>query len=140
MPTTTRTRRSWLQFRLSTVFILTAIVAWTMARGPWVDYLTKTTPTSRWQGKSVGFYWKLFGFGDDAADWIGSRFAKGIFVRVSAAWGGEVHELRVVFGFDRMIWPASFLAAFLAWKIGQAIVARRRAQRESVPQRFGATK
>jgi hypothetical protein len=100
-------KRRWFRFRLSTVLILTAIVAWAMATRPHVILRT----------------WKNFGLSPEYK-W---------FVRITAATvnpNGTFDERCMEVLIPAMsLWPAIALAAFLAWKaawaLGPRIVRRR---------------
>jgi hypothetical protein len=128
-PRRARSHWRWLRFRLSTVLVLMAIVAWMMALKPSLDVGTRRfTADSRWDGKIIDFYWTMSG--EDAPENAGSRFSGGIYTRTSAVWGGQVHTLRVVIAPRRMIWPLALFVAFLIWKAGWAIVAWRRTKHQ----------
>jgi hypothetical protein len=96
--------RRWFRFRLSTVLILTAIVAWGMACRPYIE----TGTTGAWLNS-----------GDPLPP--GAR-SDGIVVRRD-----RVHVL-----VDRqslnpaLQWPLTTLVAFLAWKAAWAVAERRR--------------
>jgi hypothetical protein len=113
----------WLRFRLSTVLILTAIAAWAMALRP-------------------SFYVSLVhNVGAGPPNW---QFALGTHSPNSdglwVAWfggakgtpsPGRVAALVQIGPQPALQWPVLALAAFIAWKAGWAIVARRRARPES---------
>jgi hypothetical protein len=99
-------KRRWFRFRLSTVLILTAIVAWGMAT---------------WPDLAIGYYswsgtWQV----------IGRRFWQSSDV----TWSVEFERCGIVVGScNAVAWPALSLAAFLAWKAAWAVAERRRARR-----------
>jgi hypothetical protein len=97
--------RRWFRFRLSTVLILTAIVAWTMA-----------TPRELWI----------------AADHTDELRRIPSWLVVSKAYveqppGSAIvcREYAVVLN-PNLFWPLGAIAAFLAWKAAWAVVERRR--------------
>ena len=105
-------KRRWFRFRLSTVLILTAIVAAAMAAWPWVT-IERTTITSN---------------GSHGPACYGSapvlprfRYVGGETTRTSVSW----HYAREHFN-PELAYPALALAAFLAWKAAWAVVERRR--------------
>jgi len=97
-------KRRWFRFRLSTVLILTAIVAWAMACRPTFRLQhfgpAAVTATTKWE------------------------FA------VQAGRLGPNGELSLwtlrVFVPEEMQWPAIAMGAFLSWKAALAVLIRRR--------------
>ncbi|MGE0536588.1 MAG: hypothetical protein AB7O68_16580 [Pirellulales bacterium] len=103
-------KRRWFRFRLSTIMILTAIVAWGMATRPY--FLTRD---------------ELI-VAPNAPHEVPSHFN----AKLLRSWknaGTEFYLLRYCDLNPSLGWPASVLTAFLAWKAGWAVVERRRARR-----------
>jgi hypothetical protein len=97
-------KRRWFRFRLSTVLILTAIVAWGMACRPYVVHYVEVSET-RPQDIPPG-----------------SLRAIPMMVNLRRTlW--TVHRENLNPGLK---WPALALAAFFTWKAGWAVVERRR--------------
>ncbi|MGE0535985.1 MAG: hypothetical protein AB7O68_13480 [Pirellulales bacterium] len=107
-------KHRWFQFRLSTWFVLVAILAWVMALWPYFDEfevlveLTKATVRP-----STG--------------WIDPPY--------DIPYGGLGQFLwfwKLKLSVEQLEWPAVALAAFLAWKaawaLGPRVVRRRRAR------------
>jgi hypothetical protein len=116
--------RRWFRFRLSTVLILTAIVAWAMATRPIWNHRFAEGRSLKYRGvyhpdlpkgaqmvrRSTHSFRPAFtppGLTVDVCDW-------------------QVDEKRLN---QRLIWPAIAFAAFLAWKaawtIGPRLIRRR---------------
>jgi hypothetical protein len=104
-----RPKRRWFRFRLSTVLVLTAIVAWGMAQRPFV----------RWYG------WDRSG---DHHGWVERTPPSGL-----PAWRVEDELGYYQRSFPQLRWPALALAVFLAWKAAWAVVERRR-RRSATPE------
>jgi hypothetical protein len=100
--------RRWIQFRLSTWFVLVAIVAWAMTCRPWW--------TEHYEGYAQipstivlgGWDWKKYVF-DNRADYEANRQK---FIQTGGGWygGGGVEVNR------RLAYPAIGFLAFLAIK------------------------
>lgn len=115
MPEAPPARRRWLQFRLSTLLILTAIVAWGMSCWPFV------APNGEYrQFTEHG----LIGWGE-ARPLFGLRLGW----RRSADDPTKEEELGIN---PRIQLPALALAAFVEWKIAMA-VAGYRARKGNTP-------
>jgi len=97
-------KKRWLRFRLSTVLILTAIVAWGMAVGPWTTLYSRVM------------------WGPDMQSHPGTIIVDGE-VRVVKGY-----EFNPAFGL-----AALALLAFLAWKVASPVVERRR-RRSAAPE------
>ncbi|MGE0536604.1 MAG: hypothetical protein AB7O68_16660 [Pirellulales bacterium] len=99
---TEKAKRPWLRFRLSTVLILTAIVAWGMATRPYLVL-----------GPGAHIIW-------NPPDTMAER--ESIWHR----WGTPYANRKLN---PALRWPALALAAFLAWKgasaVGPRVVRRR---------------
>ena len=105
-------KRRWFRFRLSTVLILTAIVAWGMACRPhigleyWTNPLTSRTHVVGYIPEDRDGSWRF-----EASSWNVST-SRGLIVHVGPN--------------PQLAWPTLALAAFLAWKAAWAVVERRR--------------
>jgi len=124
-------KRRWFRFRLSTVLILTAIVAWAMACRPSVDwgYLENTVefdPT-----KAADLYIALDDDpkrpGDSVVDFDNVCF--GFSLSGPSGW----NQRWISIAPKSLVYPAISLAAFLAWKAAWAVIERRRARRITAP-------
>ncbi|MBX9788474.1 MAG: hypothetical protein K2Y37_06125 [Pirellulales bacterium] len=98
-------KRRWFRFRLSTVLILTAILAWGMATRPHIvpgpgAHIIWTPPETKAERDSIWTRW-------------GTPYAN--------------RKLN-----PALRWPAIALAVFLSWKAAWAVVERRR--REARPE------
>ena len=113
-------KRRWFRFRLSTVLILTAIVAWTMALRPHFGLF--------YYHDIVGYWYEL--------GHVPLVFNREAYWLVSVASGNPTtgqRGLHVYIGRNSgLTWPALALAAFLAWKAAWAVVERRR-RRSAAP-------
>jgi hypothetical protein len=100
--------RRWLQFRLSTWFVLVAILALAMARWPYFDEfgalveLINATVRSSTGGVDPPYHIPYWGLGQFLWFW------------------------KLKLSVEQLKWPALALAAFLAWKAAWAVVERRR--------------
>ena len=96
--------RRWFQFRLSTWFVLVAILGWAFAVRPVVvfDYHTAIL------GDPVDHRPRF---------WIGINWGMGARYDFKTLEFGPIPDL---------LWPVLALAAFLAWKAACAVVERRR--------------
>ncbi|MBX9787346.1 MAG: hypothetical protein K2Y37_00390 [Pirellulales bacterium] len=101
--------RPWFRFRLSTVLILTAILAWGMALRP---FFWKQLDIYAWPiGRPIPA---------DALVSKGGTFAEGTVVADQYI----AYERSILS--PRLKWPALALAAFLAWKAAWGVFERRR--------------
>jgi len=108
--------RRWFQFRLSTWFVLVAILCWAMAIRPWATWYTE-------QGVVRTFGEPKLPFGARVV-WIhGPDEGPPDAAAIPPAHLWERNILRVN---PRLAWPALALAAFVAWKVAWAVVERRR--------------
>ena len=115
-------KRRWFRFRLTTVLILTAIVAWGMScfpRAYWGHTL--------YRGNSFDIYLSLqidhlhlYGIQLESALSDDLFFLAGID---SSDFG---HEWWIGVSPKRVAWPALALLCFLAWKAAWTVVERRR--------------
>ena len=103
--------RPWFRFRLSTILVLTAIAAWAMACRPYLITTTEHVVKSRLQ---LSGYQPIPGEEMPVAGYIG------------------FDEARTIIN-SELLWPALAFAAFLAWKVGWAVVARRRTRIQPSP-------
>jgi len=103
-------KRRWFRFRLSTVLILTAILAWGMACRPRIGINCENL-TRKF---SVGYSFDDFDARDSLLAINLVIYTTGGFIAFSI-YVGPVAELA---------WPALALAAFLAWKAAWAVVER----------------
>ncbi|MGD9647385.1 MAG: hypothetical protein AB7U73_16855 [Pirellulales bacterium] len=100
-------QRRWFRFRISTVLILIAIVAWAMACWPWAAVSKRIILAT-------------------AADIDPAiSFTKVLFSRTTPNNGPLVEETWIEPN-TAAAYPALALAAFLAWKAAWAVVERRR--------------
>jgi hypothetical protein len=110
-------KRRWFRFRLSTVLILTAIVAWGMATRP----------------RAGGRYWIETGASSSHGTFghlpEGGRDEPGWWTFLLSSTTSTHRELILYIGPDpQLAWPVLALAAFLAGKAAWAVVERRRRQ------------
>ncbi len=115
----------WLRFRLSTVLILTAIAAWGMACRPYIIRTTDLFFTP--PGKSPRVISTFAGFyGDPGSDeWLQAG------AKIPQTSPGNYAITPRILPNPRLIWPGLASVAFLTWKAGWAIAARRRARRDA---------
>jgi hypothetical protein len=92
-------KRPWFQFRLSTWFVLVAILGWAMATRPYVEYQSVASGGVELPPREES--WSL----------------------AVETWN---HEFSVESGPKSVAWPALALAGFLARKASWAVVERRR--------------
>jgi len=109
------TRRRWFQFRLSTWFVLVAILAWAMACRPWIvseeyavdvsrsDFLAAKDPLGYQHDRTIGGGIETL---DDGSVRYHYRYEH---YRPNAS----------------LAWPAAALTASLAWKAAWAVGPRR---------------
>ncbi|MGE0536735.1 MAG: hypothetical protein AB7O68_17320 [Pirellulales bacterium] len=95
----------WFQVRISTLLILTAIVAWGMVTWPH----------------------EFQCYSDLESSWADERYFS---ISFGATFGSPLRfqQVHIVFGIAA-VWPALALATFLSWKAAWAVIARRRAKR-----------
>jgi len=119
-----RITRRWYQFKLSTILLLVGILAWAMALRPWMTYdFQSYSPVADNPGAGIDFSWYAEG---------GAYRYEGFYV-----WAWTIHRsprsldgLHLIAGPNEVAWPALALIAFLTWKLGWAVVARRKRRRE----------
>ena len=122
-------KQRWFRFRLSTVLILTAIVAWGMASGPFFYFELESVhkpggPVGEWfvplrapQAKRVPAPWRPL------ERWRGVSHQP--LLDSPEYWDSNYQATGPHFNRD-VLWPALALATFLAWKAAWAVVERRR--------------
>ncbi|MBX9790712.1 MAG: hypothetical protein K2Y37_17485 [Pirellulales bacterium] len=108
--------RRWFQFRLSTWFVLVAILAWAMVCWPWVTSITE-------QGVSLGFLHPKLPFGARVTHMRGPDQSPPDAPPRPVEHYWERNVLRVN---PQLAFPGLGLAAFFAWKAAWAVVERRR--------------
>lgn len=120
-------KRRWFRCRLSTVLILTAIVAWAFACRVKFNH-GGGTYSNIGSPQGIGFSvttnhlpWAL--------DHIGLQDVDNVCL--SASWRDQaaVHEYWLTFTPKSILWSPVALIAFLAWKAAWAVIERRRARR-----------
>jgi hypothetical protein len=104
-------RRRWLRFRLSTILVLMAIAAWTMAVDLRLDVEHRVEAYSPPSPPRSGKYKNSWETRFTIWSFNGSTIQ-------NESWRIDVNPA--------IKWPALALAAFLAWKGARAFVARRR--------------
>jgi hypothetical protein len=104
-------KRRWFQFRLSTWFVLVAILAWAMTYQPWI--VTETI-----QGRSS--YIQLPSSSKSTADFESAYYQ---WLGRTKPIGGPLWLLtyRVDYLNPRVLGPIAALVAFLAWKAAWAV-------------------
>jgi len=115
--------RRWYQFRLSTILVLVAILAWGMALRPWLAFeLQDFFPMGNQAGAGLSASWHGEG-GPNAT------YEEGLIVWLYAFGGSarSANGLLIMAGPNNVAWPILALATFLAWKW---IAARRKRRRE----------
>jgi hypothetical protein len=121
--------RRWFQFRLSTWFVLVAILGWAMACWPfyWHEITHYSAPMrARDERTALGVFVGRSNSAD-YTDWIHKQreaflthgFPASSFPRTSYVEGRDIVN-------PATRWPVLALAAFLAWKAAWAVVERRR--------------
>lgn len=119
-----RITRRWYQFRLSTILVLVGILAWAMARRPWINWGGNgIEPDMAVPGLACQFYVHRTG----VTAWLC------IYNEVPGARHLDAYGWWLNIGPTELIWPILALVAFLTWKLGWAIAARRKRRREAVP-------
>ena len=112
--------RRWFQFRLSTWFVLVAILGWAMATRPYYGWFVSRQSGTVVQVRAI------------ATEQTGRFSFKSTTRGYDAAGADAWLESRQQFN-PRLKWPALALATFLAWKAVWAAIACRRARRASWP-------
>jgi len=127
-------RRRWYQFRLSTILVLVGILAWAMAWWPAIDYgryFHKPTEGATRFGASISVNNKDGRFGV-----TGTKEVDNIGVDIyRVGQSGSIYWRKVWFltvSPKASVCPVLALAAFLTWKLGWVIAARRKRRREEV--------
>jgi hypothetical protein len=120
-------KRRWFQFRLSTWFVLVAILAWGMVARPLLDFDASSLliEGSLARGLSMSAYldYPIETLrGDD-------RDADNVCLAVEWTTRGDVYVYWLAIVPKYGAWPILALVAFLAWKAAWAVVACRRARR-----------
>jgi hypothetical protein len=122
-------KRRWFQFRLSTVLILTAILAWAMATRPycWREYTAYAVSNpAPGQRTAIGAF-------------VSKRRSKGHMAWIRLVQTKTRRPLHGVCVESRLVvnpaakWPALALFAFLTWKATWALIERRR-RRSAAPE------
>jgi len=105
-------RRRWFQFKLSTTLVLVGILAWAMSSGSYGEAtwsaLNRAAPSEMYSDWAIG--------------------ADGATLELDAILGARVMQATVYVS-PKIIWPLVAFAAFLSWKLGCAIAARRKPRR-----------
>jgi hypothetical protein len=104
--------RRWLQFRLSTWFVLVAILGWAMATRPYYGWFVSRQLGTIEQVRAI------------ATEQTGRFSFKSTTMGYDAAGADAWLEQRQQFN-PRLKWPALALAVFLAWKAAWAAIACR---------------
>lgn len=122
-------KRRWFRFRLSTVLILTAIVAWGMALRPVLDWGVNDE-VNAFGGKyhagcCVGLNEIFEDVGLPGGDELTVDNAF-LYVSLLTPNLGDIWWMTIEP--KAALYPTLALAAFLAWKAGWAVVERRRAR------------
>ena len=122
-------RRRWFQFSLSTVLILTTIMAWAMATKPYIIAKTELLYTPR--GELPRVISTFAGqYGDPGSD----EWLQAVANIPQRSKGGRYEIASRNLPNPRLIWPGLALVGLVVWKAGRAMVVRRRARRESAAQ------
>ena len=112
-------KRRWFRFRLSTVLVLTAIVAWGMATRPYVVSRTEVW-TMLWRPDRTSPTGAVF-VPKAGRLQHSHELVDGFRYYEYTCYAVERSELNL-----RFVLPALALFAFLAWKAARAVVERRR--------------
>jgi hypothetical protein len=111
--------RRWFQFRLSTWFVLVAILAWAMWLRPWAYLQVYDNPTV------------LLNLGG----WPGSDHPDYFQISLQSAHARSMRGIALGIGPNpAILYPALALAAFIGWKTAWPIVERRRKRAEISPE------
>ena len=124
-------KRRWFRFRLSTVLILIAILAWALACRVHIDHGGDTY-------SNIGFPQGIgFSVTTNHLPWVIDHIGLEDVdnVCLSASWRNQadMHEHWLTFTPKSVLWSPVALIAFLAWKAAWAVVERRRARRITAP-------
>ena len=99
-------RRRWLQFRLSTWFVLVAILCWAISAAPRFKF-------EHANGRA----------GVSPSDIFIAEFYRQSANGPTSRWAIKVWDTR------GLLWPASALAAFVCWKLAWRVMEGRRSNR-----------
>lgn len=120
-------QRRWFQFRLSTWFVLIAIVAWAMALRPWGEYVVRAMPTR--PGRTDVFSAHISRNVPQERLGLSSAGSDSNWVTDFRVYTGNPRQMRrflAVFGPAEIVWPVLSLAVLAAWKLAWRMVDRRR--------------
>jgi len=112
-------KRRWFRFRLSTVLILTAILAWAMAQWPVFDTVIVYSANEFGERFNSQFFWWYYR----------------LFTRIEGVSSGSAAAPILVVTYPHLscIYPVVALCAFLIWKAAWAVFEHRR-RRSAAPE------